>query len=314
MKSLKFQELLLVSHIEKRARKIYFHPKATVIRGINDTGKSSIIKSIFSTFGADPKNIHPRWKRANVASLLRFSINGTEYAIYRYGRSYSLFSGGGHLIGTFESVTNQLGPKLAELFDFKLALIARDAESKTPPPAYLFLPYYIDQDKGWTENWSSFERLGQFKNWRQDLVYYHTGIHPNQWYELTAIIRTLEIAKEEPIQRERILKNVLRRLEKRLSTARFDIDVEAYKDEINRLLQKCEFLRKEEEDYKNKLVELDTERIRLEAQQEIVDFARKELFADYKFADKLISEYVECPTCGASYTNSFAERFNIACD
>ena len=314
MKSLKFQELLLVSIKEKRARKIVFHPKTTVIRGENDTGKSSIIKSIFSTFGAAPEKVHRRWKGANVISLLRFSIDDIEYGIFRQRQSYSLFTGAGFLLGTFDSVTKQLGPKSADLFDFKLTLLAQDGESKIPPPAYFFLPYYIDQDIGWTKNWSSFERLGQFKNWRQDLVDYHTGIHPNQWYELKASIRALKAQREDPVQRERILQDVLKGLAKKLTTARFDIDVQAYKNEINKLLKQCEALRKKEEDYKKKLVEFETERIRLEAQQEIVTHARGELFADYNYAEKLSEDHVDCPTCGAIYANSFAERFNIACD
>ena len=40
-----------------------------------------------------------------------------------------------------------------------------------------------------------------------------------------------------------------------------------------------------------------------------------ELQADYNYATKkLLDKHVECPTCGASYANSFAERFSIAQD
>jgi biotin-(acetyl-CoA carboxylase) ligase len=314
MKSLIFRELLLVSHSQKRAKKIIFHPKATVIRGKNDTGKSSIIKSILFTFGAVPGNIHQHWKRANVSSLVKFSVDSVWYALYRYGSSFSLFEKTGHLIGTFGSITNQLGPELADIFNFKLKLFTHSGESKIPPPAYLFLPYYIDQDIGWAKNWSSFENLSQFKGWRKDLIYYHTGIHPNEWYELKADKINLQAEREDPIQRERILKDLLKRMEKQLTTARFDIDVQSYKKEINRLLKQCELLREKEENYKNKLVELETERIRLEAQKEIVLHARQELSEDYMFADRITEDHIECPTCGASYSNSFAERFSIACD
>lgn len=169
MQSLELQEMLLVSHLEKRARKVIFHPRATVIRGENDTGKSSIIKSIYHAFGAEPSNIHRRWKRANVSYLVKFSVDGTNYQIYRHGRSFSLFSEN-ELLGTYDSVTNELAPKLARILNFKLFLLRHDGEPATPPPAYLFLPFYIDQDIGWVKNWSSFEKLKQFKNWRKDVV------------------------------------------------------------------------------------------------------------------------------------------------
>lgn len=38
MKKLRLENMLLVSHREKKARGISFHPKVTVIQGVNDTG------------------------------------------------------------------------------------------------------------------------------------------------------------------------------------------------------------------------------------------------------------------------------------
>lgn len=46
MKNLSFQSLLLLSTTEKAARKVKFDPKVTLILGENDTGKSSLIKTI----------------------------------------------------------------------------------------------------------------------------------------------------------------------------------------------------------------------------------------------------------------------------
>ena len=46
----------------------------------------------------------------------------------------------------------------------------------------MFLPFYIDQDTGWNKTWASFDRLSQFKKWRQPVAEYHTGIRPNQFY------------------------------------------------------------------------------------------------------------------------------------
>jgi predicted ATPase len=43
MKRLLLNSLSLMSHQEKAAVEVRFHPKVTVIKGGNDTGKSSLI-------------------------------------------------------------------------------------------------------------------------------------------------------------------------------------------------------------------------------------------------------------------------------
>jgi len=181
MPSFRFDELLLLSRSERAAKKVKFHPRATIIRGPNDTGKSSLIKSVLFTFGATPAEIDDRWKRAGVSSVVRFRIDDNSYALYRHGDCFSLFSGRGTLLGNFNSITTELAPRIAEIFHFGLTLEAQDGKTITATPAFLLLPFYIDQDGGWSNNWHSFERLQQFKNWRQDCVYYHTGIRPNEW-------------------------------------------------------------------------------------------------------------------------------------
>lgn len=47
------KELLLISLKEKRAKKIAFHPRVTLLKGVNSTGKSSLIKSIYGSLGGD---------------------------------------------------------------------------------------------------------------------------------------------------------------------------------------------------------------------------------------------------------------------
>ncbi|HMS82665.1 MAG TPA: hypothetical protein PKD12_03330 [Nitrospira sp.] len=314
MPSFRFEEMILLSHSERRARRIKFHPKATIIRGPNDTGKSSLIKSLFLTFGAVPTNVHPRWKAAKVTTLVRFNVDQARYTIYRHGNSYSLFSANNEHLGTYTSITNELAPALGEIFQFRLSLLDHKGVARIPPPAYLFLPFYIDQDHGWSRNWSSFERLKQFKNFRKDVVYYHTGVRPNEWYVLNAQAKALEARRQEPLERERVLLNVMRRFEAELANADFDFDLMSYKKEINRLLRRCEELKQAEEQYKEKLVELETERIRLTAQKEIVLYARKELEADYLYAHHLHEDSVDCPLCGTNFSNDIGERFAIAQD
>lgn len=314
MKNLLFESILLVSHREKKAKEIQFHPMVTVIKGQNDTGKSSLIKSIYYALGAKPQNIHRDWMNADVALLLQFKIDQISYYIYRHRDSFSLFDNSKNLLGTYSSISTDLGPKLAAMLDFRLKLPSRKGESVTPPPAFLFLPFYIDQDKGWASNWSSFDNLGQFSGWRKPVINYHFGMRPDEWYQLDSRRKSIW-ARTESIQSElSTYKSMRDTARKKLSRVDFDIDVIKFKSEIGRLLTICESLRKKEMEYRARLVELRTEEIRLGAQIEIVVKTHDELSEDYKYAVSRDDKCIGCPTCGAEYTHSFAQRFDIAKD
>lgn len=308
------REMTLVSRLEKRGRTLRFDPVATVIKGTNDTGKSSIIKSIFGAFGAEPFRAHERWRRAAVTILVRFSVGNSVFAILRQGKSFSLFDEKDQLLGSYQSVTKELAPRLAEIFRFGLLLQDHSLDSRVPPPAFLFLPFYLDQEGGWIQNWNSFAKLSQFRNWKRPVVSYHTGIRPNEWYALKSRSRVLESERAERARQLATLEALLERLSSQLERVRFDVDIGAYKQEVDGLLRHCQALKSREEQYRDRLVELETERIRLQAQREIVTAARQELASDFEYASHRLDDDVDCPTCGATYANSFAERFGIAND
>src|SRR4029077_4454586 len=104
-----FSELLLLSHNEKAATRITFHPSVTLILGRNDTGKSSLLKSLYSTLGASPAHTHPAWKSADTVSLLRFRLRDQRMAALHFGRQYAIFDAHDHVLISSDSVTNDLG-------------------------------------------------------------------------------------------------------------------------------------------------------------------------------------------------------------
>lgn len=83
---------------------------------------------------------------ANIKSLLTFIVGDVRYRVLREWNSFSFFTDDGKLVILASSVIKKLAPFMAELLDFKLILSSRAREPEIPPPAYAFLPLYIDQD------------------------------------------------------------------------------------------------------------------------------------------------------------------------
>lgn len=307
------KKLVLVSTSEGKGRTITFHPRTTIITGSNGTGKSSIIKSIFRAFGAEPP-ICKEWINARVAILLSFSINEDEFFILRQGQIFTVFDSQRNVLGQFQSITNELGPFLAKYLNFGLRLqSSTDKQSKLPPPAYYFLPYYFDQDKSWKECWSSFEKLQQMTKWKSDLVEYHTGIKPNKFYELKGEQLELEKKKNQTEADLDVVKRVRDELSDKLQCLPFAIDLDVFREEITQLIIECEKIQKTADNVRDRLVSLHNERISLEAQIGIVKGSLSEINKDYVFLQRE-GNHVTCPICSATYENGFSEIFDYALD
>lgn len=307
------KEIKLVSFLEEKAKKVTFHPNVTVIKGDNHTGKSSLIKSIYWTFGADPKDLHPKWKNADVISLVKFSLDGKTYSILRKESFFAVFDDEMNVIDTFNGITKGIGPFIAQLFNYKLVLNNSKGESLIPPPAYFLLPFYIDQDISWNKNWESFDRLSQFSNWRNDVVNYHIGIRPNEYYEIKAAIRNYQKEISALENERKISSNFISKISNQIKEEVVAIDTVQFKKEIDELLSLYDVLNQKGSNLKKKILELENHKIHIEQQIKVVNSTIAELKDDFEFAMEQ-TDSVECPTCGNIYENSFAERFEIAKD
>lgn len=313
MKNLFISELLLLSQIEKKAKKVVFQGNRTLIFGKNDTGKSSLIKSIYRALGAETP-LHPNWKKANVTSLIKFRVDSNSYSVLRRGKTFAIFDAQGLLIEKFDSVTKGLGLFLAKIFGFRIELPNTSGEFITPPPAYLFLPFYIDQDESWSQSWNSFLNLKQIKSYREAMINYHAGLRPNEYYDLIKE-KASHSKKISSLDNERMtMTGVMNEINKKLAVTDFNINIESFKEDVNKLLNELEQLKQRENKLKNSLIGLFDESASLQSQISIVKHAIQESKEDFEFATALVDEEIECPTCGYHYTNSFADRFHIAQD
>ncbi len=314
MKHLIISEIALLSDKERRARRETLDPSRTIILGPNQTGKSSLIKSIYHAFGAEPAKQHPRWLGAEIKSLVKFSVDNSAYMLLRDGSYYAIFSGDGLFLRSFTRVTADLAPYLAGVFDFGLILASRQEEPQNPPPAFLFLPFYMDQDASWQNSWTAFDKLYQYAGWKEPLIEYHTGIRDNAYYEINAKVIRAQGKVNEVLSQETGITSIARKLQADANTATFNLNPQIFDDQIKRLLAESEDLLGKENDFKTRLTRLNNEQALQKTRLEIAKRALGELSSDFKFLTNAHTEEIECPTCGNQYANDFAVRFSIASD
>lgn len=314
MKNLRFQSLLLLSQKEKSARKISFDPTATLILGENDTGKSSLIKAIYATFGADPAVVHPDWKSLGVVSAVEFDINDVRYRLLRASNIFALFAHDGTKLWSVSGVTSNLAPQLADILGIRLRMQSRDGEFVVPPPAYFFAPFYVDQDAGWQRNWSSLANMQQFEKYRASLALFHAGVRPNEYYAAQAAKIEADRAKSELSKERDALERAARRLQAGRKILAFDLRPEDFGDRIDEFTRRASALRAKQHEVKVKLAALHSTRAMLVEQTEIAGASLAELDADFAFLRKSPDAEIACPTCGTLHHNDFTNKFSLIAD
>ncbi|EOJ0915716.1 AAA family ATPase [Klebsiella pneumoniae] len=77
MKSIYFKSAHILSLRDKKGFSFKFSPDINIITGENDTGKSSFIKSLYHTLGADVR-LDKKWKEDNFVSKVVICVNNRD--------------------------------------------------------------------------------------------------------------------------------------------------------------------------------------------------------------------------------------------
>ena len=172
MKKLKFINLKVISTSKNEAKVINFNDWITVFTSEkspgdsdNHTGKSLIAKSIYYALGSNIAKNTATWKDLKIATIIEFLYNNKYYILFRKNNRFVLNIKTDEKIYYFSEI-KYLKDFYNELFDVKLRLLSKNDDMKHLPfPQALFLPFYIDQDKGWSTHWESFASLSWYKNY-----------------------------------------------------------------------------------------------------------------------------------------------------
>lgn len=156
MKEMLFKDILIADITEKTARYVEFKRGLNVVTSKdNHVGKSSLLKSLYYSLGAEV-GFDNAWNKQTKLTAVRINVDNDEYRVVRFGKKYAIFKDN-ELVYMAESVTKELAPKLEEIFGFSIYLAekGKDKHIIQAPPAFTFMPYYIDQDIGWSSMYKS---------------------------------------------------------------------------------------------------------------------------------------------------------------
>ena len=314
MKRLKFLELWLLSTNEGRARNEKIDDVTAVVAP-NEFGKSSLVKSLYWTLGAEPRKVPDEWTAAQVVSLLHFSIDSTSFYMLRYGPLFSLFDGNRKLLWSVSGVTKGLAPALSELLSFNMEVLAKKGgEVLSPNPAMCFMPFYIDQDRGWTESWESFVGMDWVTTTKDDIANFHTGIRPKEYYAAKAEKAEASLEKSAAKQDRDALSRAEARIQGKRTTIGVAFDPLVFSDRIEALLFEQNALQKTFDDAKIKVGELQSLRAMAFEEMEVAKRVMGELEADAKFLESIDDPDIRCPTCNTVHRNDFGNRYGLLND
>jgi len=318
MKNLVFKRLVVASDTLKSGNQFEFKPRFNLITANdNSFGKSTLAKLLFWTLGGDPV-LDVTWTGFDVRCLVDFSVGNETYQAGRYGNIMFLRRPNGQW-ERFPKITGAYSEAFAEIVGFRALLPNRSDATKleTPPPAFYFLPFYVDQQRSWSQAWNGFTNLEQYARWQKTIIEYHTGYLLPEFFTFEEKIAAQNLEKKTAEGEVRKIETAIEVVKTyvpqsiktvALSKGEFDALASEVSDDIAKLQAK-------QEELLGTIAEIQTERVYLQGQLDLAKLASAELEKDYTFSVECVEgESLLCPLCGTVHDNSSPSRASILAD
>lgn len=293
---------ILISDINKNVAKYQEFEKGfnVVTSSNNHVGKSSLLKSLYYTLGAEVE-FDTIWDKNSKLYSVTISVDNEDYTIARLQKRFAVFKAK-QLVLLTQSVTKELARMLSDIFKFCIFLPNKTTKMiELAPPAFTFMPYYIDQDEGWSGLYNSFSNIEQYKKPdRIKSLYYHLGIYNKQTVELSfekdSIKDEIDLLNDEDNRLNIILSGLSTEIQNLLpaeTMQELEQNLEIPKNEISNIVKELGFLR-------NKMQSLESILQKHKYQLNVV--------SEYKtikddISTTTIDDVHKCPNCGYSFDN-----------
>lgn len=309
MKRIRFKEIALMSY-DGEARRINLNNDLVILAGGNESGKSSILKTLYHTLGATVHPFAQRWDEANVISLLKFTIDGTNFKAVRMANDVYVFNPDG-TICFHETDSHIIAVKINELLG--IPPFYKDPTDKEIilPVGCLFMPFYIDQDHGWDQPWNSLLRLMGDKH---NAMLFHVGAINEEYYSYKSLLDVAESKLKSTIDEimgSTKFKNTF--MNRYKDVDRLPFTDEEFKRGIDDVLSKLSELKEEQNKILQELEKLYGVRYSYQFNIDQLKENINEIDKDFRYALKSPHELC-CPMCGATVENGPFERFRLLDD
>lgn len=315
MKRLIIKKLIVISQSESRSLEVPFKNGLNIILGGNKTGKSSIIKSIFTTLGCECKSIEADWKKLISSYLLFFNYGEKQLCIVRQGKKFQIFEYSGHtyLCVIETEAFHEYSNCLMDILEINMPCISKDGKQFNVTPPLLFRFQYIDQDDGWSKIADSFSNVGYIKNWKQNTNKYVCGYLDDTYYELQAQKAEQTLIKDDKKKELNYNQNFVSRISSTLTQIKNMQSVDEVTVNIESLLAKSEELRKMQFSCNAEMTVLENDIYVNQHKLYTVEHNLAETKKDIEYAMSQEDELL-CPICGSIYANGIDEQLNIISD
>ena len=315
MKRLTIKKLIVISQSESRSIEIPFEKGLNIIFGGNKTGKSSIIKSIFTTLGCECKIMENDWKKIISAYLLFIHYGEQQICIVRQENKFQIFEYSDCSYSCIIETRkfHDYSDCLMEILEVNMPCISKSGDHFNITPPLLFRFQYIDQDYGWSKIADSFNNVGYIKNWKSNTNKYVCGYLDDTYYKLQTNKVEKMLIREEKEKELTYNQNFVSSISSTLKQIKNTHCVEEVATNIESLLAKSEELQKKQFYYNAEMAVLENDIYVNRHKLCIAEHNFVEVKQDIEYAmnqdDKLV-----CPTCGMIYANGLDAQLSITSD
>lgn len=194
-----FEEFIMIDPVNEKGNKYTFSKNANLIIGDDNTvGKSSLLKSIHYTLGADIRDFPNGWEVEKYIFQICLSFENKKIYVKRQNNVIMIVDGSEKQF--FSSLR-----EFSENFQHKLGLKLRLNHTRDglhyAYPESILVPFYIDQDKSWSgmSFRNTFSNLSRYPNneFQKTIFSYYLGISDSDLIELEAEKKKIQQQKSE---------------------------------------------------------------------------------------------------------------------
>ena len=313
MGKLIFKDLYLFSPSEKLAKKISFAPGRTIITSDahdgTDRGKSVIMKALYHTMGADCY-FEGKWEDSTKTYILHFSVDSNEYYMYRHNKLFKMFDSEKKLLFSVIS-RHELSERLSNITGFAVKLPPRERDAdggyvqelEIASAVYNYLLYFVDQDYQNGSQFASFQHLGEYPDFKENVLYYHFGAFDDDYYMLVQEQDTFLAESRRLENEQKMTCMMLDKIFENIHSVSYSKDIEHLRADVNRTKDEYNKLSNALNRLRRKLIKLRNEKADMDHRLHALTLFGKE--NDFQIAS--LNNHI-CPFCKSEISDAIDLR------